>query len=473
MKKDPARLIAELEAFALDDPGAAEPFSARLARENGWSVGEALRVVREYKRFLALAATVEHVVTPSEQVDQAWHLHLLYSARYRELCHDVLGFTLDHGPSRGGNAQLQHFSSAYEQTLASYRQLFGEAPPEDIWPPSAVRFGPGRLARRVSEAEYWVVRKPGWWPWLERRVLPSLSKTRLLLGALVLLGGPLSVSTAISGHDFLIGYVGLWGLTLFAAFVVRVASEPGSSSDDPRLEPYELLQLAQGPLGAVDGALTSLIAGRALGFDEAKGELRVMRPLAEHAPELERRVVSEVEGSGDPSVVTLRRKAAELTRDVARRLEGLGLMTTGRERAPYLLAWSVPVLGLLRIVSRIGTDKPVGNLVLLVGCGAVVALLLRPKAKRTRRGEELLERTRAGYRETSADELSQAGQLPLSFALFGVAAVTLPDAAPWTGWLSRASARADSSGGCGSGCGGDGGGGCGGGCGGCGGCGGE
>lgn len=34
-----------------DDPGAALCFSRRLARENGWGHGRALRVIEEYRRF--------------------------------------------------------------------------------------------------------------------------------------------------------------------------------------------------------------------------------------------------------------------------------------------------------------------------------------------------------------------------------------------------------------------------------------
>ncbi|MEK6230809.1 MAG: hypothetical protein N2A42_03075 [Luteolibacter sp.] len=33
----------------------------------------------EYKRFVALAMLAGHPVTPSEEVDQAWHLHLVYT----------------------------------------------------------------------------------------------------------------------------------------------------------------------------------------------------------------------------------------------------------------------------------------------------------------------------------------------------------------------------------------------------------
>ena len=138
--RDP--LWTRLLAFELDDPQATLTFTRRLARENGWSVGYASRVVAEYKRFVYLAITAGHEVTPSDEVDQAWHLHLTYTRSYWDgLCGDVLGRPLHHGPTKGGEVEGERFERQYEETLASYRQAFGEEPPSDIWPPASVRFG--------------------------------------------------------------------------------------------------------------------------------------------------------------------------------------------------------------------------------------------------------------------------------------------------------------------------------------------
>jgi hypothetical protein len=68
-----------LRAFSIDDGIPDLPFEARLARENGSSLDYACRVVREYKRFVFLAMVCDHPVTPSDHVDQAWHLHLTCS----------------------------------------------------------------------------------------------------------------------------------------------------------------------------------------------------------------------------------------------------------------------------------------------------------------------------------------------------------------------------------------------------------
>src|SRR5580698_4696137 len=102
MDSSHADLRARVEAFQLDDPKAALPFSQRLARENGWTQAFAVRVVREYRRFAFLAIAAGHPVTPSEAVDQAWHLHLCYTESYwNHFCRETLGQPLHHGPTKG------------------------------------------------------------------------------------------------------------------------------------------------------------------------------------------------------------------------------------------------------------------------------------------------------------------------------------------------------------------------------------
>ncbi|MEM8739760.1 MAG: hypothetical protein AAGG38_14965 [Planctomycetota bacterium] len=157
--------LTRIMAHRLDDPGAALPFTRRLARENRWTVDFAVRVVREYRRFCYLAVAAGHPVTPSDEVDQAWHLHLLYSRDYwEEFCPNVLGVALHHGPTKGGASEGERFDEQYRRTMASYEAWFGEPPPAAIWPPAEVRFGPRMIGVRVLSREVWVLPRPwrGW-----------------------------------------------------------------------------------------------------------------------------------------------------------------------------------------------------------------------------------------------------------------------------------------------------------------------
>ncbi|MES2444678.1 MAG: hypothetical protein V4574_17775 [Pseudomonadota bacterium] len=138
-------------------------FAVRLARENGWSAAHAARVIEEYRRFCFLAVTAGHEVTPSDAVDQAWHLHLTYTRDYWErFCPEILGRPLHHGPTAGGAAEGHRYYAQYAETLRSYEQAFG-TPPADIWPGAARRLIEDPKARRVHPRDAFVVPKPVAW----------------------------------------------------------------------------------------------------------------------------------------------------------------------------------------------------------------------------------------------------------------------------------------------------------------------
>jgi hypothetical protein len=113
-------------------------FVGRLARENGWSLDYALRVVVEYRRFLYLIS-VNGPGTPSKRVDTAWHLHLIATRSYRGLERE-LGFEIDHDPGFEGSVEeAAFFDRQYLTTLERYYDLFGEDPPADIWGYSLIK----------------------------------------------------------------------------------------------------------------------------------------------------------------------------------------------------------------------------------------------------------------------------------------------------------------------------------------------
>jgi hypothetical protein len=159
-----------LSHYTIGPEDADLPFAARLARENGWSAAHAARVLEEYKRFCFLAATAGHAVTPSDAVDQAWHLHLTYSRDYWErFCPSVLGRPLHHEPTAGGRQQGQLFFAQYAETLKSYERVFGDRAPEDLWPKATKRpihdprprrvhgdRRPNRFAEWISDLAEWI-----------------------------------------------------------------------------------------------------------------------------------------------------------------------------------------------------------------------------------------------------------------------------------------------------------------------------
>ncbi|MEM7700305.1 MAG: hypothetical protein AAF251_00065 [Pseudomonadota bacterium] len=158
-----ADLWARLEDHQIGPPDASLAFADRLARENRWTAGHAERVIIEYKRFCHLARTAEpgQQVTPSDAVDQAWHLHLTYSRDYWDVfCPQVLGAPLHHGPTAGGHVERNRYYDQYAATLKAYEEAFGEAPPADIWPDARRRFEVDPLGQRVNPKDVWIMSRP-------------------------------------------------------------------------------------------------------------------------------------------------------------------------------------------------------------------------------------------------------------------------------------------------------------------------
>jgi hypothetical protein len=155
-----SELYDRIQAFSLDKPDVRLSFSQRLANDNGWSLQFAQQAIEEYKKFAFLAVVAGHPVTPSDQVDQVWHLHLTYTRSYWEdFCSQVLQTPLHHEPTLGGEAEHQKFDDWYNKTLESYERFFGIKPPLEIWPTPQERFGRDLHFVRVNTQRHWVLAK--------------------------------------------------------------------------------------------------------------------------------------------------------------------------------------------------------------------------------------------------------------------------------------------------------------------------
>jgi hypothetical protein len=154
-------LYRRIQQFSFDDGPVAYPFHCRLAKDNNWSSGYTARVITEYRRFTLLAISAGHPVSPSDQVDQAWHLHLLHTESYWDrFCGETLGRPLHHQPTKGGSHELSKFNDWYAKTLASYSRFFDGLPPADIWPMAHLRFDEERHLQRINSQHYWIISKP-------------------------------------------------------------------------------------------------------------------------------------------------------------------------------------------------------------------------------------------------------------------------------------------------------------------------
>lgn len=212
-------LWQRISKFTLDIEDDRLPFSARLARENGWSGRQAQGAIGEYKKFIYLICVADTPLTPSEAVDQVWHLHLVYTRSYwKDFCDGVLGRAIHHDPTKGGESQTRRFIEQYARTCALYENEFGSTPPVEFWPHVAERFAASARLQWVDRRRHWILRKPeGWSGMLGRASAPLL----LLLATT----GTLQAEGAKHGSG-----ASLWPLIVFGAVVVFGLLSRGSRS---------------------------------------------------------------------------------------------------------------------------------------------------------------------------------------------------------------------------------------------------
>ena len=177
-------LWARIEAHAFENPDIALDFTRRLARQLGWPLETARGAIAEYRRFSFLAmVSRDGPVTPSEEVDEVWHMHLTFTRDYWERwCGIALRRRLHHDPTAGGPAEADRYRTQYAKTLALYERWFGP-PPAAFWPGTAKRFAEAPRYRQIDRDRMMVVRRP---------LLPRHARTLVAAMLAVLLGAAAS-----------------------------------------------------------------------------------------------------------------------------------------------------------------------------------------------------------------------------------------------------------------------------------------
>lgn len=163
MKNETLRkqLRKQIESFTIGSEHDRLTFIKRLARENAWSVSFAKKAYAEYLRFIYMVSISDEQLTPSDEVDQVWHLHMTYTQSYWvDLCRHVLGVELHHKPTKGGNAEQSRYKQQYSDTLDFYLETFSAQPPSAIWPTVEKRFATADQFVRINKSRYWLLFKP-------------------------------------------------------------------------------------------------------------------------------------------------------------------------------------------------------------------------------------------------------------------------------------------------------------------------
>lgn len=104
--------------------------AARRDGERLWDDERVARALQEYRQFLALMFWhPEAFLVPSEDIDEAWHAHVLHTARYEADCETIFGRFQHHAPSSGAAVEEQsEHQDGLDETLQLFEAAFGATP---------------------------------------------------------------------------------------------------------------------------------------------------------------------------------------------------------------------------------------------------------------------------------------------------------------------------------------------------------
>lgn len=449
--------------FSLDDPFATVKFSDKLAAQNNWTPAFTLRAINEYKRFIFLCCTAPNGASPSPVVDEVWHLHLTYTQNYwKEFCAGVLGKEIHHHPSKGGPSEKGRHQRWYAETLQLYKDVFGEEPPLDIWPPS-------NLSNTNSQLLFDETKEPNYANAYKKYIYV------LLLPFLIPFFFGRLHPFSLTGPQFLFFYAALLCATLVYLLLTRIQKRNliedvvnNNTFHDANV--YALARFVFGKTKAIETAIVDLVskgilmAERSNRFTfypaKADAETIAQNPLAKN-------LLLYCKGDG---WLTMNDMLGYYNEDLTYHagLSSLYQNVTKKDWRPFLLSGAVILLGIVRMIQGVHNGYPVHYLQMMMLFGGIILLVIAL----TLSAKGLLERLFiAKYDRNELTLVSQETVLP-SFLFFGAAVLasnlvfanlerTFRDHRP----AGNASVSSCGSSGCGSSCGSS----CGGGCGGCGG----
>jgi hypothetical protein len=122
-----AQAAASAEAFDVS------PVLARYQAEQGADDVSTRRLWRELARFLVMVGHAgKRGYGMHGPADELWHHFVLHTELYQAFCEQHAGRFLHHHP--GSTQRGSVWRAGYLRFLVDYRAVFGEAPPDDIWP---------------------------------------------------------------------------------------------------------------------------------------------------------------------------------------------------------------------------------------------------------------------------------------------------------------------------------------------------
>jgi hypothetical protein len=114
-----------------------EPYKWKLSRKYPTISPEDFEILDlEYRRFLLLKTMYPNTkFSPTRNMDEMWHQHILDTSNYRKNCQQLFGKFLDHRPYFGPHSPeglWESMSDKFDTMEEIYTQVFGESPSADL-----------------------------------------------------------------------------------------------------------------------------------------------------------------------------------------------------------------------------------------------------------------------------------------------------------------------------------------------------
>ncbi len=351
--KDP--LWQRIMDYDPDKPNAETPFSKRLMALQGWSASYTKSAIDEYKKFIYLCCVSPHGASPPEVVDEVWHLHLTYTTDYwLNFCRDTLHRDIHHHPSAGGVEEKLRHIVWYEQTLEIYRQIFGEEPPPNIWPP------PQTEAKTSNTPDQNI---PDFFEAGNKYRFLLLLLPFYLIGILFFRVSPFQ----LTGTQFLFFYPLLVLFSIIANYMSLVAKRTllydWLAPRLPVTDKYELAYLAGGEARLKLLYIAELVHAGALKHIGADEYLILPGNISSTPNYLNRRLA--IHESQQVNYDQLDKWAAKEADDVIGKYTGI-LAAYTRVNNNLMIPVLTFGIGILRVMQGMGNEKPIDYLVLMM-----------------------------------------------------------------------------------------------------------
>lgn len=99
-------------------------------KEYGWELSFAGKVLYEYKRFMYLKSQDPNC-SPSDSIDQFWHVHILYTENYSRFCIENYGKFIHHNPDMSLDQKAR--KERIGKTIKLYMLTFPSITYPEIW----------------------------------------------------------------------------------------------------------------------------------------------------------------------------------------------------------------------------------------------------------------------------------------------------------------------------------------------------